>query len=95
MVQYRNFLLEARDILQDKHMPVRDRLARAGRLFWQAYVYQGSRWSKEFQDRGGQVLTRLVSRGHIRATADTVDEPTAAALCREMMEFIDALEATE
>ena len=93
MVQYRNFLLEAREVLHDDEFPVRERLARAGRLFWQAYVYQGSRWPRDIQEQGGALLTKLVSRGRIRATAESVDEKTAQVLCRELADFIDSCTA--
>jgi len=92
VVEFHNFLDEVRDALADESLPPRQRLERAGRLFWHAYVYQGSRWSPQFQQAGGKLLTRLMSEGRVSKTVASMDARQVASMCRELARFVDECE---
>ena len=91
VVLHRNYLSEARLALESG-AAARERLDRAGLLFWQAYVLQGGHWSRPLQRKADALLAKLLSRGLIKTTIAAMDDETAERLCDELAVFIEDCE---
>jgi hypothetical protein len=89
MVQRGKFLLEARDLLNDRELAARHRLESATRLFWMAYMFQGSDWSGEDRGDAERLLDRLMAGGRAGNAIAQMDDAAVARLTEELHSLVD------
>ena len=89
MVQRGSYLAEARAVLDDHAKPMRQRLERAGKLFWRAYVFEGSQWPEPARRAAGRLLNELFAFGRISRTLTHVPDGRMTRIFDDLRALVD------
>ena len=92
MVRRGDYLIEARSALDDTGRASRYRLTTATKLFWRAYMFQGSDWWPETRRAAGWLLNDLFAQGRSGKTIAEMDEATVERLIRDLRALIEKCE---
>lgn len=92
LVQRENYLAEARDALNDSEQVARYRLATATKLFWRAYMFQGSDWWPERRRAADRLLSELFAQGRSGKTIAELDDAAVQRLSGELAALIQEIE---
>jgi hypothetical protein len=89
MVQWDKYLLEARDLLNDRELNARHRLESATRFFWLAYMFQGSDWPRETRADAERLLDLLMTQGRSGMTIAQMDDEAVARFSEDLRALVD------
>jgi len=87
MIPGGRYLDQAREVLADHRQSARDRLVRAGSLFWRAYAAHDL-WPRQVVEQAEAVIRQLLALGRIDQTVAAMDEPAARRSCNDLAHFI-------
>jgi hypothetical protein len=74
---------QAAEIMADPHGTTKDKLAKAGREFWEALRYP-CEWTPELQETADRICETLLAEGTIENTVNKMDSETATTTAIEL-----------
>src|SRR5688500_13409698 len=87
MIPGGRYLVQAREVLDNRKQPVRGRLSEAGMLFWRAYA-AADLWPRELREQAEPVIRELLCLGPIGHTVAAMNDSTAQHACVDLVHFI-------